>query len=363
MALSAFKRLHQSHYGAVIRDSTHRHDIEGILPPRSVESSIVSYMEDPKQNQKLLILGTSNMSLKLAHRNKVLAEKFKPTSVLVMTSSHFHQLSRGSIQTLEELHEQLTSEGYFDILEAETTTPINATGIFFLYRLALAKLFIHTTMRTPADWWKLFVPGMDFKLILDVADQLKSQVVYAGEEFDFSAYERLRQEKRFDVIYPILKYNYNLPETWYHEARDFQKLFQLTSLKSICESHLNKDVVAWVNGFASKLFPAQKKALIDDRDLDIFHKVEKEMEGERKLLVVNQWHMDGVEKLWRRYHGVDVVRQPTSGVEDCPFDEIKAYMEGTDADRERVEKITGTPMMSHSRQFVPYSDETRSHFG
>ena len=38
-------------------------------------------------------------------------------------------------------------------------------------------------------------------------------------------------------------------------------------------------------------------------------------------------------------------------------------MEGMDADREMIEKVTGMPMANESRQLVPYPEETNSHFG
>ena len=73
-------------------------------------------------------------------------------------------------------------------------------------------------------------------------------------------------------------------------------MFVSHSLKSIVEGHLNNDNVTWAVKFAEKLIPNQKKIVIDKRDEDIFWKIEKRMKGNRKLVLVNKWHLDGVQK-------------------------------------------------------------------
>ena len=95
----------------------------------------------------------------------------------------------------------------------------------------------------------------------------------------------------------------------------------------------------------------------------MFWKLERQMQGPKKMAVVNQWHFDGFEKLWRNQHGLGIMRPATCGTEDMNDKVNDTYMIGIDHDRARVEEITGYPMATSSRQLVPYPEETNSHFG
>ena len=363
MALSSFKRLHYSHYGAVIRDSTHLTKRDGLLPPRTVEQSTVTHLVDPNSKEELLILGTSNLSTKLAHRVKELTEQFKPQSVLVQAGSDFPNHSRGNFGSVEELHKHLETSGYLEKLEEAPQLRWGLRDMIFWYRLNLMRFCIHTVMRTPEEWWRLFTPGLDMKFAVDYAMQNNLELVMAGDDFDEEMYIGLKQEKNFDAIFPLWKYWMTICEAWYLEARDWQKIFRSHSVKSIAETYLDKDQVAWWVRFFEKMLPDQKKIVIDAKDEDMFRTIEQRMTGQRKLAVVNQWHMEGIEKLWRLNHGISIKRPATSGTEDLPLEVIQAYMRGIDKDRARTEEITGDPMGTHGRQIVPYNEENRSHYG
>ena len=42
------------------------------------------------------------------------------------------------------------------------------------------------------------------------------------------------------------------------------------------------------------------------------------MPGEKKLVLLNFWHLDGVEKLLRKSRGLEIVAEPRSGIENMP---------------------------------------------
>lgn len=82
---------------------------------------------------------------------------------------------------------------------------------------------------------------------------------------------------------------------WYHEAHDYHILMLKYSLKDLSEQLIDRDRVAWFNRYAEYLSPAAKNAVIDRRDRDLFLNVERAMTGKKKFVLLNFWHLDGVE--------------------------------------------------------------------
>jgi hypothetical protein len=238
----------------------------------------------------------------------------------------------------------------------------NVKDSLYYYRRLLMSMFIHQTLRTPWDWHHLFVPGLEIKFALDYAEASKSQIFFAGEEFNRETHMRLKMQKELDVIWPFIKHVFTQNQHWRYEVSDAGRLLQFCSLKDLAENHFNKDVVSWWVRYFERMFPGQKQSLVDQRDEEMFVAIERNMKGAKKLAVVNQWHMEGVEKLWRLSHGIVEARPATSGSEDFPLAEEQAYFEGTDKDRAEVERRNGAPMATSHRTLVAYNDETRSHY-
>lgn len=357
----AISRLSYGHYGAIVHSSTTK-PWEGTLNPRkTVIESLSTHLVDPKTNEELLILGTSNVSTIFAYKNLERAKAFNPTSVLLQVSPGFENFTKGTFSSSESFQTFLNNSDYPLFLH-KSESGLGFRSTIFNLRLSLLSLWVKNLMKVPFNVWRLFTPGLDSKLIHELAKELKADIHYAGEDLNASTFEALKQETRMDVIYPMLKYGFFLNDSWLGEAKDWQAIFQNHSIKTVTEGHFNQDNVAWLTKFMELLIPNQKKILIDKRDEDIFWEVEKNMKGKRKLILVNQWHMDGVQKYWRLYRGYERKKGPLMHTNDLPLEEIQNWMRGIDKDRETVEKRTGFPMATHSKDLVPYWDETRSHF-
>jgi len=204
---------------------------------------------------------------------------------------------------------------------------------------------------------------LEIKFALDVANSLNSQIIYSEDEWGPQGMEMLRIEKKFDVIWPALKYWFTYNDSWFQEIQDIKKITVHHKLKDLTENFFNKDQMAWFERMSRKMFPEQTQAFLGRRSEDMFVSIERDLHGKKKMAVVNQWHIEGIERLWRKYHNIEIRRPATTGTEDLPLAEIQAYMRGTDHDRARVEKTTGYPMGMDGRQNVPYYDENRSHYG
>lgn len=353
------KRLHYSHYGAVIRDSTF---IGGVMQPRCVKESTSTHLKDPSTGEELLLIGTMNLSTRLAHRTKQLIEAYKPDSVLVQASQQFLEVSRIEAKTQEEFNQALTRSGYHDYLNFSTELSWGPRSIAYAYKRFFYKGVLLNMMRVPSDYNTIFVPGLEAKYALNAAEKLNAQVFLAGEEFDSRTLNSLIMEKDLNSFKLAFNYLYRLCDSWQVEASDMQKLLRFYSLKDLSETFFNKDRIAWAVRFAEKLAPTHKKLLIDKRSEDFLWAVEKKLTGKKKAVVLNQWHMESLEKHWRTLHGIEIKRPATSGTEDMPLEEVKNYLRSTKADRKAIEKLTNSEMASGSRNLVPYADESRSHF-
>lgn len=359
----ALSRVSTIQYGAIVRSSTYKPWESGPLPQKSVKESLCVHLTDPKTNEELLILGTLNLSTVLAYHNFESAKRFNPTSVLLQVSPSFESHSQGDFSSSEQFQDALNASGYYwDVAKPGLQGSGFRTALFETRKIWM-NLWLNTMLRTPSDIWRLFVPGFDSKLIFELAAKQGSQIIYAGEDFDGSGMESLRTDNRFDVIYPWLKYYFGLNGSWEMEATNMQHLFRTHSLKALVEGHFNQDNTAWMAKFLEKLVPHQKRAIVDRKDEDIFWKIEKNMKGKKKLVLVNQWHMDGVQKLWRSYHGIGEAQKPMMHIKDLPLEEIQGWMHGKDHDISIVEKRTTYPKSISGRENTGYADENRSHYG
>jgi len=68
------------------------------------------------------------------------------------------------------------------------------------------------------------------------------------------------------------------------------------------EECLDPYQVNWFIQNADIFFPKLKNIFIDKRDQDLFKQIDK-CKGEKIVVVVNQWHMEGIEHEWAHSYG------------------------------------------------------------
>jgi hypothetical protein len=358
----ALSRITNSQYGKIIQDSTYKAWVSGIKKRPSVRESSQVYLIDPKTEDELLILGTSNLSTVLGYHNLELAKKFDPTSVLLQVSENFGKYTSGEFVSSEDFQDYLFGSGYLSEVKKFDVDFSSMSDILYKSRKFFYGYLLNTIFRTPHDIWRLAVPGIDSKLIFELADELDCDIHYGGEEFNSFTTQRLKTDSKGSFFKAYFEYNFGLNDAWEDEVKNLQRLFRYHDLKSLVEGHFNRDQMAWFIGFLEKLFPNQKRSIIDKRDEDLFWIIEKEMQGNKKLVLLNQWHVDGVQKLWLGYHGLAEPAKPLMHTRDLPLEELQHWMRSIDHERELIEKRTGYPMMLHTRETSPYYDENRSHY-
>lgn len=68
------------------------------------------------------------------------------------------------------------------------------------------------------------------------------------------------------------------------------------------EKCMDASATNWYIQNAEIFFPQLKKILIDDKDDDLFRAIDS-AQGDKIVVVVNQWHMEGIEHHWAHRYG------------------------------------------------------------
>ena len=163
------QNLHHSIYGAIIRDSRRVAAWHGLLPGYSVEDSRFKTLRDPETGDELTIIGTCNMSYRHACVTREFLNAYQPTSLLVQASDSFVEATKEPASMPSDIDAMLEDSGYHRILERDCKLDFNIRNLIFWFRKSTMKIFLHSLMRTPADWSRLFYPHLECKWAIECA--------------------------------------------------------------------------------------------------------------------------------------------------------------------------------------------------
>ena len=76
----------------------------------------------------------------------------------------------------------------------------------------------------------------------------------------------------------------------------------MSSPQAYTEKMLDANKMNWMIQSADIFFPKIKKIMVDERDEDLFKQIDS-TQGEKVVVVVNQWHMEGIEHHWAHRYG------------------------------------------------------------
>ena len=123
-----------------------------------------------------------------------------------------------------------------------------------------------------------------------------------GPEFNQLTWERLIHETRMNLPeYFFKKLQYHSSK-WSKETRANSHILAMSSSSSYTEKVLDASKMNWFIQSADIFFPKIKKIMVDERDEDLFKQIDN-AQGEKIVVVVNQWHMEGIEHHWAHRYG------------------------------------------------------------
>lgn len=73
-------------------------------------------------------------------------------------------------------------------------------------------------------------------------------------------------------------------------------------MKIFTESCLDQYQMNWLIKDLELMFPATKRVFIDQKDEELFKKIDK-CGAKKVVAVVNQWHLEGIEHMWCHAYG------------------------------------------------------------
>lgn len=89
---------------------------------------------------------------------------------------------------------------------------------------------------------------------------------------------------------------------WYTEVQSNNAKLAIAGPSTFAEKCLDRYLINWYIGCTATYFPHLKKIFVDYRDEDLFNQIDRS-ESKKIVVVVNQWHMEGIEHHWAHRYG------------------------------------------------------------
>lgn len=235
----------------------------------------LTVLEDPQNDRKLFLVGTTNSSTALAYRTKKLIEDISPNSVYVQATPLWWRHAKHTDVKNQEDFNQVAATFDFERPHFEN----NIRGMlwrlqfhswFSTMRLLSSKNLTYFSLGFPSDF-KAFTPGLEIKFALDAAEKIGAESIFGGKEVDSEATEALRSEPHMYPITSVIKMNqfFKFQDTYSNNYHDYVNVLHTRGSEAFAES-MDRSRINFLVAIFNKIAPAQKKILVDWRDERIF---------------------------------------------------------------------------------------------
>ena len=151
--------------------------------------------------------------------------------------------------------------------------------------------------------FKFWLPGLEVKYACEAAEKVGAQLHFLGHELNGITSDRLYHETRMNVPhYFWRRMQYTQSEYTNHELSTNRQKIAMAGAKTFTEKCLDQHLINWYIQSTDIFFPKIKEIFIDKRDEDLFRLID-EADGEKLVVVVNQWHIEGIEHHWAHHYG------------------------------------------------------------
>lgn len=126
---------------------------------------------------------------------------------------------------------------------------------------------------------------------------------FLGPEFNDDTWGRVYHETRMNVPHYLLKrIQYYGHQMWRDERHECITRLQSSEPSQFSERVLDTHQMNWFIQSLDMFFPRLKQIFVDKRDSDIFQTIDSSPH-QKIVVVVNQWHMEGIEHEWAHRYG------------------------------------------------------------
>jgi hypothetical protein len=178
----------------------------------------------------------------------------------------------------------------------------NSRSLLFWSRFYLYGAAFNNHFKIPANY-SFLKPGLEIKYACETAEKQGAKTYFLGAEFNNETWSRLYHETRMNLPHYIYKRIQYYGHTFYSsETNDLKIRMQNAEPSQFSEKCLDQHLVNWFIQSMDIFFPKFKQVFVDQRDEDLFKQIDSCPE-KKIVVVVNQWHMEGVEHNWAHRYG------------------------------------------------------------
>ena len=138
-------------------------------------------------------------------------------------------------------------------------------------------------------------PGLEAKFACEAAESVGANLHFVGAELNSSTWTRLHHETRFNLPEYIMKRFQYHSSFWSDELASNRQKMAIAGPRAFTEECL--DIQS-----TDVFFPKFKKIFVDEKDNELFEQIDKS-KGKKIVVLVNQWHMEGIEHNWCHRYG------------------------------------------------------------
>ena len=248
-------RTVQSTSGKIIRNPNRLKGHEYIFDLNNdYKSNTVKILEDPKNDRKLILVGTMNCSDFLAKRTQKLLEKYKPDSVLVQTTPDWYDKLNNKSKTIETNRDIMDLTGH-KLLE-HLWAPQNIRGRIFIARFYSWALIVRAFLNVHFEEESPFLPSLEVYNTVKYARENDKKIFYADKFLGLKSLNGLKIEKRLSFVDVLCrKYIFNNRVSfWSQQFDSMMNNMALIGLDNFSESADYYDM-NFLNSYLERVMP------------------------------------------------------------------------------------------------------------
>lgn len=238
----------------------------------------------------------------LAQRTQKLIEELKPDTVMVQASPDWWL----NASRLWYVKSQDDMNNYSATLERHNNW--NGMDWYWSNRkwLFLSRLWTYSALwkwhfRFGHDF-KMGSPGLEVKYACESAEKVGAKLQFLGPELDGITWQRLFHETRMNMIDYLAKRFQRGSTFWGQETQAARQKVRTVGPSAFTEKCLDSKAMNWYIQSTDAFFPRFKSIFVDAKDEDLFKAIDN-TKGETVVVIVNQWHMEGIEHHWAHRYG------------------------------------------------------------
>ena len=238
----------------------------------------------------------------LANRTKKLIEELKPDTVILQTSEEWWNSAKllQYVDSQEEMNKYSSRLGRY-LGRSESYIWYPGRNWLQMLRWGMYTTLFRNFFRFGHDF-RFERPGLEIKYACEAAERVGAKIHFLGGELDHKTRMQLAHETRMNLVDYFVKRFQWRDSQWIAENVNNRTKISLVGPAAFTEKCLDQHQINWYTQACATFLPQFKRIFIDEKDEELFEQIDQS-KGQRIVVVVNQWHMEGIEHHWCHRYG------------------------------------------------------------